>query len=383
MKIGIDIRSLMDKEYSGVSWCTLFLLTEILQQDRINEYRLFYNSGRDISFRMPKFDQPNVKIIATHYPNKIFNYVLQKICRWPKIDKLLGGVDVFWSPHFNFTALSRDVKQILTVHDLSFQSAPDFFSIRQNFWHRSLDSRGLMRGAKVLVAISGNTKRDIMNATGITADKIKVIFNGVGDDFHRLDPDDKNLPAIKNKYSLPDKFILYLGTIEPRKNVLGLLRAFERLAGKKGFEDHQLVIVGADGWKNSEFYRAVKESKYRSRIKLVGYIENSEKNYYYNLCSVFCYPSFYEGFGLPVVEAMAGGAPVITSDSSSLPEVAGAAALLVDPNDELAITEALELMLCDEGLRKDYSARGIAQAKKFSWKNSAREYIRLFCEKQP
>jgi glycosyltransferase involved in cell wall biosynthesis len=393
MKIGIDIRSLMDKKYSGVSWHTFFLLEEILRQDKQNEYALFYNSGRDISSRMPKFEQANVKVVATRYPNKIFNYLLQKILKWPKLDKLLflskesvpalsvAEGDIFWSPHLNFTALSQGVRRILTVYDLSFLDAPQFFSARQNFWHKILNAPKFMAQADILVAISENTKRDMVRLLGIDENKIKVIYCGVEKDFRRLEKTDENLAAIKGKYNLPDKFILYLGTIEPRKNISGLLEAFERIADKPEFKDYQLVIVGGSGWKNSQIYRAIDNSKHGEKIKLVGYIDNSEKIYFYNLCSVFCYPSFYEGFGLPVLEAMACGAPVVTSNTSSLPEVVGDAALLIDPNDEQTIAEALNALMSNEKLREAYSARGLKRSKIFSWGKAASEYIKLFYNK--
>ncbi|MDD5527988.1 MAG: glycosyltransferase family 1 protein [Patescibacteria group bacterium] len=375
----------MDKKYSGVSWCTLFLLEEILRQDKENEYLLFYNSGRDLSSRISEVGIQNsdkVKIVATHYPNKIFNYILQKILRWPKIDKLLGGVDVFWSPHFNFAALSKQTRHILTVHDLSFLITPDFFSARKNFWHKVLNVRKMMADADVIAAISENTKQDIIRLTGINADKIKVIYDGVSADFHPIDKTDEKLIAIKNKYNLPDKFILYLGTIEPRKNIIGLIKAFEQVAENPALQGYQLVIAGSGGWKNSSVFQAVNNSEFKDRINLVGYLENSEKAYYYNLCSIFCYPSFYEGFGLPVLEAMACGAPVITSDISSLPEVAGDAALLINPADINSISRAIIALAGDEKLREIYSVRGVERAKLFSWRGSAQRYAELFKDKK-
>jgi glycosyltransferase involved in cell wall biosynthesis len=410
MKIGVDIRSLMDKNYSGVSWCTLFLLREILVQDRVNEYILYYNSGRDISAQLPKLEQDNVKIVATHYPNKLFNYFLQKILQWPKIDQLLiapllsracpelvegrglgvvkisedvDGLDIFWSPHLNFISLSKKTKHILTIHDLSFLLTPEFFSIRKNIWHKVLNAKKMIASADVVVAISENTKRDIVRLTGIDENKIKVIYDGIGDDFYpfRNSPDAETaarLIAIKNKYNLPDKFILYLGTIEPRKNIASLISAFEQLADKPEMREFQLLIVGYSGWKNKEVYQAINSSKHKDRIKLIGYIENSEKIYYYNLCTIFCYPSLYEGFGLPVLEAMACGAPVVTSNLSSMPEVAGDSAILIDPMDENSIKQGIMALAGDDKLRELYSAKGIERAKLFGWKKSAEEYLKIF-----
>jgi glycosyltransferase involved in cell wall biosynthesis len=370
----------MDKKYSGVSWCTLFLLQEIIKQDRENEYVLFYNSGRDISAQLPKFEQGNVKVIATRYPNKIFNYFLQKILKWPKIDKLLGGVDVFWSPHLNFTALSKDTKHILTIHDLSFLLTPEFFSLRKNVWHKILNAKKIIASADVIIAISENTKRDIIKLTGVSEKKIRIIHDGIGSEMHPVGIADEKLIAIKNKYNLPDKFILYLGTIEPRKNISALISAFEQIADQPEMREFKLVIVGYDGWKNKEVYRAINYSKFKNRLILIGYIENSEKIYFYNLCTIFCYPSFYEGFGLPILEAMACGAPVIASNLSSMPEVAGNAALLIDPADENTISQAIFALAGDKKLQELYSSRGIERAKLFSWKKSAEKWLKMLSE---
>ncbi len=146
MKIGVDIRVLMDEYYSGVSLYAANLLTAITAQDQANEYKLFYNSWNDLSERMDRWQQKNAIIVGSRIPNKIFNYFGQKIFHSPKIDQLIGGVDIFWSPHFNFTCLSAKPKKIITVHDLSFWRYPEFFSFRKNFWHRSLDVKKNLDG---------------------------------------------------------------------------------------------------------------------------------------------------------------------------------------------------------------------------------------------
>jgi glycosyltransferase involved in cell wall biosynthesis len=404
MRIGVDIRSLMDKEYSGVSWYTLFLLEEILRQDKIDEYFLYYNSGKNIAARLPKFEQGNVKIISTNYPNKIFNYVLQKIFHWPKLNVIASeakqsrsystsvktislprsettrneGVDIFWSPHINFSSFSRKCRKILTIHDLSFLIHPEFFSWRKNFWHYFLDAKKMITQADLIVAISENTKQDIVRLTGFSEEKIKVIHGGVGKEFFPIrEGEDENLQVVKEKYHLPEKFILYLGTIEPRKNIAGLVKAFDKAADSPELAGYELIIAGGRGWKNEEVFKAINLAKNKDKIKVIGYIENSEKNYFYNLAKIFCYPSFYEGFGLPVVEAMAAGTPVITSSSSSLPEVAGEAALLIDPFDINQLSEAIRQLAGNENLRQEFSKKGLVQAKKFSWERAAKEYLKM------
>jgi glycosyltransferase involved in cell wall biosynthesis len=398
MKIGVDIRSLMDKEYSGVSWYTLDLLTEILRQDKVNEYFLYYNSGHDIASRISDIvirNSDKIKIIATRYPNKIFNYFLQKIFHWPKLDRIsylaekipsikrggyaaeTGCVNTFWSPHFNFSSFSKNCKVILTVHDLSFLVYPDFFSARKNFWHKMLGAKKLIARADKIIAISENTKNDLIKLANVPAGKIEVVYSGVGAEFQPLDATGDDLKKIKAKYSLPDKFILNIGTIEPRKNITGLIKAFDKIANAQGLKDYFLIIVGAVGWKNKEVYQAINSAKNKERIKMIGYIEKSERVYFYNLAKIFCYPSFYEGFGLPILEAMASGVPVITSNVSAIPEVAGDAALLIDPNDENSLAQAMLSIVQDEKLREAYSARGLECAKLFSWEKSAEKYLEV------
>jgi len=381
MKIGVDIRPLMDKEYSGVSWYTLDLLTAILDQDKINEYFLYYNSGHDISSRMPKILAANVKTVSTKYPNKLFNYLLQNVLHWPKLDKLSGGVDIFWLPHINFASFSKNCRKILTIHDLSFLIFPEFFSDRKNFWHRMINVKKIISAVDKIIAISENTKKDIVDNIGVPAEKIMVVYSGVGAEFKLLDSNDDNLKKIKDKYRLPDKFILNIGTIEPRKNIVGLVQAFDLMAQIPKFQDYYLVIAGSSGWKNKEIFKAINLAKNKDKIKIIGYIEKSERTYFYNLAEIFCYPSFYEGFGLPVLEAMACGTPVITSAVSSLPEVAGEAALYVDPNDINSITEAMQQLAAREELQKLMVVRGLVQAKKFSWKKTAEKYLEIFNQK--
>ena len=176
MKIGVDIRALMDERYSGVSAYAEQLLKEILRQDQENEYYLFYNSFHNLSARFSSLESERVKVVGTRFPNKIFNYGFQKIFGRPYLDKVLGGVDVFWSPHFNFSNFSKDSKNILTVHDLSFLRAPEFFSWRKNCWHKLLGIKKLIKKADLIVAISKNTKLDLMDIFQVPAEKIKVIM---------------------------------------------------------------------------------------------------------------------------------------------------------------------------------------------------------------
>ncbi|MDD4271897.1 MAG: glycosyltransferase family 1 protein [Patescibacteria group bacterium] len=376
MKIGIDIRTLMDARYSGVSEYALNLIKEILKLDNKNDYRLFYNCFGDC-LNIPEFAGEKVKVVKYNYPNKILNYLFFKFFNYPKIDKALN-VDVFFMPHINFIGLSGRAKSIITIHDLSFLKYPEFFSRRKNFWHKMINIKKLIKRFDRVVAVSENTKRDIVELCGVSPDKIKVIYSGIGSEFKRIDADEKKLAEVKDKYKLPEKFILYLGTLEPRKNVDGIIRAYNKSRSNHELRDYALVIAGGRGWKFDEIYKEWEQSEFKNDIKFLDYIDSKDKVYLYNLAGVFVYPSFYEGFGFPPLEAMASGAPVIISYAASLPEVAGEAALMVNPYNISDIALAIEKVLTDANLRNKLIGRGLEQVKKFSWENTAKEYLSGF-----
>ena len=378
MKIGIDIRTLLDARPSGVSEYVLNLLKEMFKLDTANEYRLFYNCFGDCP-NLPEFKQANVKLIKYNYPNKVLNYLLFKIFNYPKLDKALA-VDVFFMPHLNFIGLSVGAKSLLTVHDLSFLKYPEFFSARKNFWHRMVKAKKLLKRFSLVIAVSENTKRDIMELGGINPDKVKVIYSGVGEEYKKLPLINYqfSVKRVRDKYNLPERFILYLGTIEPRKNVDGIIRAYNQLRVMScELRDYKLIIAGARGWKSENIYREWDKSAFKNDIKFLGYVEPDDKIYLYNLASVFIYPSFYEGFGFPPLEAMACGVPVVASFASSLPEVLGQAALLVDPYNIQDMAGGLEQVLTDENLKNKLIARGLELVKQFDWKKAAREYLRI------
>jgi glycosyltransferase involved in cell wall biosynthesis len=376
MKIGIDIRTLMDVQYSGVSEYTYNLLKGLFRLDKENEYKLFYNSFRDLSGQVPEFSEPSVETVYTRYPNKLFNNIMQRVIKAPKIDRRLA-VDLFFMPNIGYIALSSS-KKVITIHDLSFLRYPEFFSVKRRLWHLIMNFRNMLRQFDQIIAVSDNTKHDIIQLCGIKEEKIKVIYSGVKKQYRKLDINDKKFNKIEEKYQLPRDFVFFLGTHEPRKNIQGLIKAFDLLCDKKAAQGYDLVIAGTKGWKGSIIYKAWKESKFKERIHFAGYVADKDKVYLYNLAKVFIYPSFYEGFGFPPLEAMACGTPVITSHTSSLPEIVGSAALMIDPYNINDIALSLEQLLGDKDLREKLSQRGLKQAEIFSWDNSAREHLLLF-----
>lgn len=392
MKIGVDIRVLMDEHYSGIAEYTANLLGAILKRDENSQYKLFYNSYQDLGDRLDKWNGWNSEVIGWHLSNKLFNYCLQKIFGYPRLDKVLGGADVFWSPHFNFTKLSgpkSGLKKIITVHDLSFLRYPKFFNWRKNFWHQALGVKKILRTADKIIAVSENTKNDIQELAGIDADKIKVIYSG--NNVVKKEWPEEKIEACFAKFGIKEPFILYVGNIEPRKNISGLIKAYERLRQESEASAHQngetdkmkdlnLVLAGAPGWKNAKIYADYQGSPYKDKIRFLGYINEEEKEMLYSRAAVFAYPSYYEGFGFPPLEAMAYGVPVVCSNVSSLPEIAAEAGIMINPDKPEEITKAIRLILTDEELRARLIASGYERAKAFSWDKAAQEYLELFKE---
>ena len=384
MKIGVDARVLMDKQYSGVSEYAANLLLAILRQDKDNTYSLFYNNRRPQEDKLSAWQQENSKIKGLHYPNKFFNYCLQKVLAWPKIDNFLDGAEILFSPHLNFLRVSKQAKLVVTVHDLSFLRYPEFFSWRKNFWHGALGVKKLLARADRIVAVSQNTKHDLVEVLGLPAEKIKVIYSGnnflrAAENIEFPGVSEKAINDFLNKHQLKLGFILFLGNVEPRKNLIGLVKAYEELRNRRpDLADRQLVIAGGRGWKSRKIFKAFKLSLYSQDIKFLGYVSNQEKEILYQTAGIFVYPSFYEGFGFPPLEAISFGLPTVSSNISSLPEVLGKAALLINPFSTTEISEAMEIALTDEVIRVRLINLGREQELKFSWEQTAREYLELF-----
>jgi glycosyltransferase involved in cell wall biosynthesis len=367
----------MDRYYSGVSQYTANLLTAILRQDSADSFQLFYNSFRNLDGRLGLWRRTNARLVGRHIPNKIFNYFLEKCLGRPRLDKILGGVDVFWSPHFNFSSFSPSVKKIVTVHDLSFWRYPYFFSGRKNFWHRALRIKKILRDATQIIAVSQSTKNDIIELAGVAPGKIAVIYSG--NNLTKREVSGQEAREFLEPHGISGRFLLYLGNLEPRKNLVGLVAAYDKLrTDNPDLSDLRLVLAGAPGWKNRPLFRAVRRSPSRSDIIFLGYISQKEKEILYSRASVFVYPSYYEGFGFPPLEALAYDLPVVCSNTASLPEVVGEAAILINPFRFEEIAYAINEILRDETLRRRLIEKGRERIKLFSWDETARQYLEVF-----
>ncbi|EKD43712.1 MAG: glycosyl transferase group 1 [uncultured bacterium] len=374
MNIGIDLRGILEKNKTGVGEYTLNLIKAVLEQDKTNRYFLFTNSIKKTT--KPPFYQNNVFCVHTHYPNKILNLALT--LGLIKIENLLPEKINYWfSPNLNFTSLKKSTKHILLLHDLSFEFFPEFYTLKRQLWHRFINPKKLCETADIIITPSVNTKRDLINYYQIPDKKIQVIYPGLSKNFY-IDEEElkKQKNFIKKKYGLPDNFILFLAAIEPRKNLLGLIKAYEKLPPTITNKYH-LIIAGAKGWKNNSVYKAALHSSLKQNIKFFGYLPDLEKPALYSLADLFVFPSYYEGFGLPIIEAMQMNTPVIASNCSSINEIAKNGVLLVNPNNTNNLSVAIKTILQNPELIINYKKRGKEIASEFNWHEAAALWLRL------
>lgn len=376
MRIAIDVRSLNDGKVTGVQVYIANLLKQLFKLDRRNEYILFHNSftKTDISDQIPT-DSQNVKVETFRYPSKFFNFS-SKFLSVPKLDRLIGGADIFFFPRFSFGAVSKKCRKVITVHDISFDLDPSLFSFRRRLWHKIVSDRDSARKADELIAVSNSTKNDIARVYGIDSKKITVTPLGVDTSFYKPLSDTTD-DKVKQKYQLNDDFVLTLATLEPRKNILGTLKAFEKLKQAE-LGPKQLVIGGNLGWLYKDILTAARNSRFKQDIRLISPVLESEKPALYRLSKILLFPSFYEGFGLPPLEAAACGTPSILAMNSSLPEVMGNSGTYINPyRTDQIVTSILELYSSHE-LYKEKSETGLSLAKRFSWEQTAKATLSVF-----
>lgn len=378
--IGIDIRMLARGNKSGIEEYTSELLEHMLPLDSDIRFKLFYNGLKKEPLDFKWLDLPNVELKEFRIPNRLLDGTF-RFLDYPKVDRLLGGVDKFFSPHIFLSSVEKKCEKIVTFHDLSFEKYPEFYSSQKNFWHFSMNPRRQAEQADKIIAVSASTKQDLVEIYGIAPDKIKVIYSGLSMKVKKeVLPQEKIY--VKKKYGLPDNYILYLGTLEPRKNIVSLLKAFDRLKQEDAFKnsDLKLVIAGAKGWLYNEIFTTAQAYSSRGDIVFTGFVEDRYKPALYRGAKLFVYPSFYEGFGFPPLEAMAKGTPVVTSNISSIPEAVENAAITVNPTNPDELYRAMKEILTDPKLASLLSVQGYERAKIFDWNKCAEETLGFIVE---
>lgn len=264
---------------------------------------------------------------------------------------------------------------VVTVHDLSFLRFPEAFR-RANRTYLAWITRLSTRRAARVIAVSESTRRDVIDLCGVPEARVVTVPNGVDEQYCPAEP--AAVAEFRRRKGLPERFLLYLGTLEPRKNLEALIAAYARLPERAGAGRPKLVIAGGKGWFFETIFARVAELGLADDVLFPGYVPAAELPWWYRAAELFVYPSRFEGFGLPVLEAMACGTPVVTTTASSLPEVAGDAALLVDPDDTAGLTAALSRVLTDAALRADLGEAGLRQAARFSWARTAAQTAQVY-----
>lgn len=266
---------------------------------------------------------------------------------------------------------------VVTVFDVSFLQFPQAFKPAKRLYLRWMTQLSVQRAAQV-IAISDHTRHDVIERFAVPAERVKTVYCGASSSFHPLPLE--QVQEFRQRKGLPDQSILFLGTIQPRKNISQLIKAFARLIAESGqdFPDLCLVIAGGKGWFFESIFALVEALELTDRVRFTGYVPEEEKCAWYNAATCFCYPSLYEGFGLPPLEAMARGSPVITSNVSSLPEVVGDAGLTVAPDDVAGLSDALYRVLSDSTFRDELKDKGKKRAAMFTWEQAARQTTQIY-----
>ncbi|MBI5034334.1 MAG: glycosyltransferase family 4 protein [Chloroflexi bacterium] len=351
---------------AGINWYIYHLLQNLSPTPDL-KYTVFLNESRArehfrldiVRSQLPTF-KPIVRILWEQFAQP---FALKK----NRID-LLHAL-AFAGP------LATTIPWIATVYDLSFMLYPQSFNTA-NRVYLTWGVRHSLRHADRVIAISASTKRDMVRLFGASPNKIDVVYCASDDTFTPA-KDPTTIAEFRRRKNLPEKFILHVGTIEPRKNLARLVRAFARAKRSAKFP-HCLVLVGARGWKYADVDAAIEQADIKDAVIFAGYAPQNELPLWYQIADLFAYPSIYEGFGLPPLEAMACGTPVVTSNASAIPEVVGDAAITVAPDDEAALGDAIIRVLTDHALYEQMVARGLAQAKKFSWERAAKKTTAIY-----
>jgi len=378
MKILIEGTALMSDKPSGVGQYTKRLLEAMTKLAPKNEYSVFgFHFFTKKALPREWVKHPSLKYRYVRWlPGRGYNQLFKKGIRIPINLLLRQKPDITFFPNFVRWPLTGKGKSVIVIHDIAFEYFPQYIGAKNLIYLKKQVPRSL-READHIVAVSEYTKQDIMKHYGVSPAKISVVHPAI-DHSDYYPRDHKTVAAARTTYKLPEQYILFVSTLEPRKNIIGLLDAYALLPQKLQ-QDFPLIFVGGKGWADTDLL--ARFEKYKNLpIRRLGYVPDEDMAAVYSGASLFVYPSFYEGFGMPVVEAMACGVPVITSNVSSLPEVVGDGAKLVDPKSTPSITKAMIEILENKTLQADLRAKGLAEAKKFTWETSAKNLLRVFSE---
>ena len=359
MLIGIDASRSVAQKPTGTENYSLNLIRRLLALQSDHRYRLYFNRPPPCESRITNYE---LRIIP--FPRLWTHLRLSwEMARHPP--------DLLFVPA-HVLPIVHPRRSVVTIHDLGYLYYPEAHRLLDRLY-LDLSTRYNARAATHLVADSSATKRDLIERYGADPDKITVVYPGYDDTVFQPVRDEKDIGAVKAKYGIAGDYILFVGTLQPRKNLIRLMEAFSNI--QYPISNIQLVIAGKKGWLYREIFQQVEKLGLEGKVVFTGYVPEGDLPALLSGARLFVFPSLYEGFGLPVLEALACGTPVVCSNVSSLPEVAGDAAVLVDPLDVEELAAAMERVLRDEELRAELIERGFEQVRKFSWERCARETL--------
>lgn len=369
MEIAIIIDFVDDAKGSGIATYASNLAKNLARLDCTNSYVLVHSQIGDIAKNTESLIIPRYR-----FP---FGKEIRKFLLMPRA---LNGrrLDIVHETyHFGPFLLRSKYKKIVTVHDIVPLLFRDVHGVRSILRHK-LGLHVIANRVDKIITVSNSTKRDLVEHLNISERKIAVVYEAADE---RYSPISKDIvEAVKKKYNIHWPFILFVGTLEPRKNIPMLIKAFYKMKNMSIGCKFRLVIAGKKGWKYEGIFNTVDKLNLQKDVLFTGYIPEEDMPALYNAATLFVYPSLYEGFGLPPLEAMACGTPVITSNTSSLPEVVGDAGIMIDPYDVDALAKAMYDMLTNDGLRENFVREGLKRARMFSWEKCAIETLKVYRE---
>lgn len=367
MRIGIDCRSFQEPQPSGVSVYARELFRAILALPEAAQHTFvcFFSGARvsgDAAFRaqlQQEFPHANIEWRFGRLPNKVFT-AGTVLFGLPSVQQMFGDVDVVFVPNIHFFPFENcSIPIVLTMHDLSFERYPECFTLKGRLKPRVVRTRQFAQAAQHIISVSKNTKQDLQELYCVAADAVSVVHPGVVSPTNEV-----------SSTARPHQYIFSLATIEPRKNFPALLAAFKEV--RRHNPEVELVIAGGRGWKSA---KTIDRMQQQDGVEYIGYISEEEKWGLLSGAHAFVYPSLYEGFGFPPLEAQSVGTPVIVGRHSSLPEVLGNSALYADVLDVDSLARAMNHLLSDATLREQYVAAGKENAQRFSWEDAARKTL--------
>ena len=374
LRIGLNSQKLLSMN-TGVGNYTYNLVRNLLAVDRENRYCLFFfNEFTDGKNLFSSSVAPYRVEQSGYSTRRNTPRILWEQLMLPRRARACK-VDVFHYIDHTLSLIRKPCPTVITVHDLAFFRVPEMYNLSRRFYKQFVSQRSIRRANRV-ITISEFTRREILELTGVDGDRVEVIPYGISSIFRPL-PAEGEVEAYRVRAGLPDKFVLFVGTLQPRKNVDGLVRAFHQARRKAAFP-HKLVLCGGRGWLYDEIFDLIKRLGLTDHVRYMDSVPHEELPVVYNLADLFVYPSWFEGFGLPPLEAMACGTPVICSSATSLPEVVGDAGITIPPSDIDGLADAIARVLDDGELAAGMSRAGLERARRFSWEENARRTIDVY-----